>query len=97
MSNKGGFSIKAKKTPFPLAKEKEEEKRRQDEAAAAAVYAEFAASFASTDDVPGGKAFVRGGVVEPGSRPTSDPTATGARARPAANRAGSANGAGSRE
>lgn len=42
------------------------------------MYEEFAASFASDDSVPGGKAFVRGGVVEPGSRPSSNPS--GARA-----------------
>jgi hypothetical protein len=40
---------------------------------AAQVYEEFVASFDGSA-APGTKAFVRGGVVEPGSRPSSEPT-----------------------
>ena len=38
------------------------------------MYEEFVASFNGDGDQPGTKAFVRGGVVEPGSRPSSEPT-----------------------
>lgn len=41
---------------------------------AAQVYEEFVTSFDGGSAQPGPKAFVRGGVVEPGSRPSSEPT-----------------------
>ena len=41
---------------------------------AAQVYEEFVTSFDAGGAQAGPKAFVRGGVVEPGSRPSSEPT-----------------------
>lgn len=68
---KGAFSIKSKKTPYQRHKELEEEKKRKADEEAAKVYEEFVESFKG-DDAPGKeggvKAFVRGGVVAPGSR-----------------------------
>ncbi|KAF8062719.1 RRC1 [Scenedesmus sp. PABB004] len=76
----GGFSIKAaKKTPFQRHKELEEEKKRRADEEAAKVYEEFVESFKADepDDRRGSgagvKAFVRGGVVTPGSRPQEAP------------------------
>ena len=67
------FVIKQKESPFQRHKREEEEKKRRADAEAAQVYEDFVASFNSDDAVPGGKTFVRGGVVEPGSRPSSEP------------------------
>lgn len=43
---------------------------------AAQVYEEFVAAFNGDSPQVGTKAFVRGGVVEPGSRPSAEPTGT---------------------
>ena len=60
-------------SPFQKHREEEEEKKKRADAEAAQVYEEFVASFGADDAVPGNKGFVRGGVVEPGSRPSADP------------------------
>jgi len=47
--------------------------QRADEEAAK-LYEEFAASFSSEPDKPDGRSFVRGGTIQPGSRPSAGAT-----------------------
>ena len=41
------------------------------DAEAAKLYEEFAASFSSEPEKPDGRSFVRGGTIQPGSRPSA--------------------------
>eukprot|EP00240_Pyramimonas_obovata_P002804 CAMPEP_0118921002 /NCGR_PEP_ID=MMETSP1169-20130426/411_1 /TAXON_ID=36882 /ORGANISM="Pyramimonas obovata, Strain CCMP722" /LENGTH=760 /DNA_ID=CAMNT_0006861649 /DNA_START=161 /DNA_END=2439 /DNA_ORIENTATION=+ len=69
MSSKTSFSVLRKKTPFNKHKEEEEAKKRRADEEAAKLYEEFVESFKAEDESTGGiKAFVRGEVVEPGTR-----------------------------
>lgn len=61
------FSVARKKTPFQKHREEEEAKKKREDEEAARLYEEFVESFKS-DDVPGGKAFVRGGLIDPNDR-----------------------------
>jgi hypothetical protein len=61
------FSMIRKKTPFQKHREEEEAKKKRADEEAARLYEEFVESF-KADDTPGGKAFVRGGVINPNDR-----------------------------
>eukprot|EP01018_Ginkgo_biloba_P033999 Gb_18824 [translate_table: standard] len=61
------FSVIRKKTPFQKHREEEEAKKKRADEEAARLYEEFVESF-KADDVPGGKAFVRGGTINPDER-----------------------------
>lgn len=65
------FSVIRKKTPFQKHREEEEAKKKRADEEAARLYEEFVESFKG-DDVPGGKAFVRGETINP-----DDPGKTG--------------------
>ncbi|KAG0584627.1 hypothetical protein KC19_3G223800 [Ceratodon purpureus] len=66
------FSVVRKKTPFQKHREEEDAKKRRADEEAARLYEEFVESF-KADDVPGGKAFVRGGTINPDAKqPTSE-------------------------
>lgn len=65
------FSVIRKKTPFQKHREEEEAKKKRADEEAARLYEEFVESFKG-DDVPGGKAFVRGETINP-----DDPEKTG--------------------
>ncbi|GLJ40910.1 hypothetical protein SUGI_0846280 [Cryptomeria japonica] len=61
------FSVIRKKTPFQKHREEEEAKKKRADEEAARLYEEFVESF-KADDVPGVKAFVRGGTINPDDR-----------------------------
>ncbi|GLJ40900.1 hypothetical protein SUGI_0846150 [Cryptomeria japonica] len=61
------FSVIRKKTPFQKHREEEEAKKKRADEEAARLYEEFVESF-KADDVPGAKAFVRGGTINPDDR-----------------------------
>jgi len=61
------FSVIRKKTPFQKHREEEDAKKKRADEEAARLYEEFVESF-KADDVPGGKAFVRGGTINPNDR-----------------------------
>ncbi|OAE26436.1 hypothetical protein AXG93_131s1460 [Marchantia polymorpha subsp. ruderalis] len=61
------FSVVRKKTPFQKHREEEEAKKKRADEEAARLYEEFVESF-KADDTPGGKAFVRGGTINPNER-----------------------------
>jgi hypothetical protein len=65
------FSMIRKKTPFQKHREEEEAKKKRADEEAARLYEEFVQSF-KADDTPGGKAFVRGGTINPSERPKPD-------------------------
>ncbi|CAH9110859.1 unnamed protein product [Cuscuta europaea] len=60
-----------KKTPFQKHREEEEAKKKRAEDETARLYQEFVESFQG-DDVPGSKAFVRGGVINPNEKLKND-------------------------
>nr|GMD49483.1 protein RRC1-like isoform X1 [Ipomoea batatas]GMD53620.1 protein RRC1-like isoform X1 [Ipomoea batatas]GMD56558.1 protein RRC1-like isoform X1 [Ipomoea batatas]GMD58462.1 protein RRC1-like isoform X1 [Ipomoea batatas] len=60
-----------KKTPFQKHREEEEAKKKRAEDETARLYQEFVESF-QVDDVPGSKAFVRGGVINPNEKLKND-------------------------
>ncbi|KAK9835798.1 hypothetical protein WJX74_008275 [Apatococcus lobatus] len=62
------FNVNRKKTPFQRHKEKEEDKKKRADAEAAKLYQEFEQFFGDSRDSDS-KAFVRGGTIQPGSRP----------------------------
>eukprot|EP00249_Psilotum_nudum_P024568 c29224_g1_i6 orf=624-3824(-) len=61
------FSVIRKKTPFQKHREEEEAKKKRADEEAARLYEEFVESF-KVDDIPGGRAFVRGGTIDPNER-----------------------------
>uniref|UniRef100_A0A7I4FGN7 RRM domain-containing protein n=1 Tax=Physcomitrium patens TaxID=3218 RepID=A0A7I4FGN7_PHYPA len=66
------FSVVRKKTPFQKHREEEDAKKRRADEEAARLYEEFVESF-KADDAPGGKAFVRGGTINPDAKlPSSE-------------------------
>ncbi|CAM6077166.1 unnamed protein product [Sphagnum tenellum] len=65
------FSMIRKKTPFQKHREEEEAKKKRADEEAARLYEEFVESF-KADDTPGGKAFVRGGTINPSERSKPD-------------------------
>ncbi|KAG0472334.1 hypothetical protein HPP92_016880 [Vanilla planifolia] len=65
------FSITRKKTPFQKHREEEEAKKKRAEDETARLYAEFVESFQGSD-VPGSKAFVRGGTINPNEKIKTD-------------------------
>ncbi|VFQ66734.1 unnamed protein product [Cuscuta campestris] len=60
-----------KKTPFQKHREEEEAKKKRAEDETARLYQEFVESFQG-DDVPGSKAFVRGGIINPNEKLKND-------------------------
>ncbi|KAK9865024.1 hypothetical protein WJX84_002089 [Apatococcus fuscideae] len=62
------FNVNRKKTPFQRHKEKEEDKKKRADAEAAKLYQEFEQFFGDSRDGDS-KSFVRGGTIQPGSRP----------------------------
>ncbi|XP_024362531.1 protein RRC1 isoform X2 [Physcomitrium patens] len=68
------FSVVRKKTPFQKHREEEDAKKKRADEEAARLYEEFVESF-KADSVPGGKAFVRGGTINPDAKlPSSEST-----------------------
>lgn len=81
--------VRGSKNPFEAHKEAELAKRRRlarcpqarsrpgltalQDQEATALYESFVADFSGEAPLPGSKTFVRGGVVEPGSRPCDEP------------------------
>eukprot|EP00249_Psilotum_nudum_P024566 c29224_g1_i2 orf=624-3833(-) len=72
------FSVVRKKTPFQKHREDEEAKKKRADEEAARLYDEFVESF-QVDDVPGGKAFVRGGTINPNERSKLSNEGTGSK------------------
>jgi hypothetical protein len=71
MEKMTSFSMIRKKTPFQKHREEEEAKKKRADEEAARLYEEFVESF-KADDTPGGKAFVRGGTINPSERSKPD-------------------------
>lgn len=65
------FSITRKKTPFQKHREEKEAKKKRAEDETARLYEEFLESFQG-DDLPGSKAFVRGGTINPNDKAKAD-------------------------
>eukprot|EP00250_Pteridium_aquilinum_P005238 c15365_g1_i1 orf=672-3917(-) len=85
------FSVVRKKTPFQKHREEEEAKKKRADEDAARLYEEFVESF-KAEDGPGGKAFVRGGMINPEDRDNSN-----SKERASANERSKNEGAGSKE
>ncbi|KAJ7563699.1 hypothetical protein O6H91_03G121900 [Diphasiastrum complanatum] len=82
------FSVVRKKTPFQKHREEEEAKKKRADEEAARLYEEFVESFKG-DDVPGGKAFVRGGIINPNERIKPASENSGSKESPSAKKPGS--------
>lgn len=65
------FSITRKKTPFQKHREEKEAKKKRAEDETARLYEEFLESFQG-EDLPGSKAFVRGGLINPNEKVKAD-------------------------
>ncbi|KAK9689689.1 hypothetical protein RND81_09G075200 [Saponaria officinalis] len=65
------FSITRKKTPFQKHREEKEAKKKRAEDETARLYEEFIESFQG-EDLPGSKAFVRGGLINPNDKVKAD-------------------------
>ncbi|XP_057549682.1 protein RRC1-like isoform X1 [Amaranthus tricolor] len=65
------FSITRKKTPFQKHREEKEAKKKRAEDETARLYEEFLESFQG-EDLPGSKAFVRGGLINPNDKVKAD-------------------------